>query len=280
MGSEADVSFEGGTKIIPSPDPLVRRNIEAITSILAEEKADVYLLQELSSGSLLNHWYNLRRAVTKTLKKHSYTGASNFSLPLYFDVLRNEHGMGTYIRPNHAIIERKIKPFTTGEYYYKVIPRWDYAVMTGVSINNTKIAFINSHLSSFDKQGVIRQKQFSELMKFARSFYKRGYKIVIGADWNMTTGDASYYGDDKNAYKDYVYPFPTELLPEKWTTHFPLNGPTLRAANRPYIEHASTTAVIDGFVCSPGISVEHVKTLNKDFEHSDHNPVELVICCV
>jgi endonuclease/exonuclease/phosphatase family metal-dependent hydrolase len=37
----------------------------------------------------------------------------------------------------------------------------------------------------------------------------------------------------------------------------------------------TATFVIDFFLVSPGLEVEEVRVLNKDFAHSDHQPVYL-----
>ncbi|PCH91945.1 hypothetical protein COB80_01125 [Candidatus Kaiserbacteria bacterium] len=279
MGAEADVSFEGGKNIIPSSKKAIVKNISGIQKVLEKSKADVFLLQELSSGSLLNRWHNIRHAVQHVLPRHSRNMVSNFSLPLFFDFLRNEHGLGTFVKEKLNIHRKHSSPLAGGELYYKVIRRFDYALTTFVETGDGKVvAFINTHLSSFDIRGTVRIEQFKQLIAYVKKLTKNGYSVVIGADWNMHAGKVNFSKDsDKKQYEKYTHDFPYHLLGDGWTSHFAPNTPTLRAANRPYKKGESTTATVDGFICSPDIQVDSITTLDLDFEHSDHNPVEIVV---
>ena len=278
MGAEADISFEGGRKFIPSSDIVVKRNISGIKETIKNAQADVYLLQELSTGSLLNRWNNIRKAVQDTLPQHVSSRVSNFELPLFFDFLKNEHGMGTFVKDSFNICKRQVRPFKVSEYYYKIIPRLDFALTTFVKTQDGRtIAFVNTHLSSFDEKGVLRMSQFLDLMTYIKKLAKDGHSVIAGADWNLHAGKINFFEKDEVRYKRYTHDFPYHLLKNGWTAHFPDDVPTLRAANRPYIKGQSTTATVDGFICSPDITVECVNTLDLEFEHSDHNPVEIVI---
>ncbi|QSH39346.1 endonuclease/exonuclease/phosphatase family protein [Candidatus Kaiserbacteria bacterium] len=280
MGAEADISFEGGRKFIPSSDEAVKENIAGIKRILTKTQADVYLLQELSAGSLLNRWNNIRKAVYETLPNHTSSRVSNFQLPLFFDFLKNEHGMGTFVKDSFNVFKKQIRPFKVSEYYYKIIPRLDFALTTFVETQDGKtIAFVNTHLSSFDEHGVLRMSQFLDLMTYIKKLAKDGHSVIAGADWNLHAGKINFFEKDEIQYEKYNHDFPYHLLKNGWTAHFPTDIPTLRAANRPYVEGKSTTATVDGFICSPDITVECVNTLDLKFKHSDHNPVEIVLSC-
>jgi len=278
MGANAEVSFEGGRHLIPSSGGDICRNIIGIQNTLTDSQADVYLLQELSSGSILNRWHNIRRAIHNALPEHSRSSVSNFSLPLYFDFLRNEHGMGTYVKKPLTIDRRHTKLFKNSDRYYRIFPRLDFALTSTVKVKGKKaLALVNTHLSSFDTYGAMRISQFLELMEYVKKLSKHGYAVVIGADWNMNSGKYNFVGEDENQYHSQIHDFPTHLLPHGWTTHFTHDVPTVRAGNRPYTNGKSTTATIDGFICSPEIQVENIKTFDLQFEHSDHNPVEMII---
>ena len=278
MGAEADISFEGGRKFIPSSTEAVRRNINGIKEVLNTTHADVYLLQELSTGSLLNRWHNIRKAVQDTLPRHISSRVSNFELPLFFDFLKNEHGMGTFVKDSFNVCRKQIRPFKVSEYYYKIIPRWDFALTTFVKTKNGKtIAFVNTHLSSFDEHGVLRMSQFLDLMSYVKKLAQDGYSVIVGADWNLHAGKINFFEKDEMQYEKYSHDFPYHLLKNGWTAHFPADVPTLRAANRPYVKGESTTGTVDGFICSPDITVECVNTLDLEFKYSDHNPVEIIV---
>ena len=278
MGADADISFEGGRRFIPSSKEAVKRNIRGIQQTLRDMHADVYLLQELSTGSLLNRWQNLRKAVQEALPEHMQSRVSNFSLPLFFDLLRNEHGMSTFVPGDFDVYRRQTRPFTVHEYYYRLIPRWDFALTTFVKLKDGKcIAFVNTHLSSFDTRGVLRMSQFLDLIAYAKKLAQNGCAVVIGADWNMHVGNFNFFEKDEERYQKYLHSFPNDLLKDGWSAHFCSDTPTLRASNRPYVKGKSTTAVVDGFICSPDISVERVTTVDLELAHSDHNPVEMVL---
>jgi len=280
MGANASVWFEGGKHLIPSSGKEVESNIVGIQNTLKQIDADVFFLQELSSGSLLNHWYDLRQAVQKALPDHSRSSVTNFVIPLYFDFLRNEHGMSTYVKKPFEILKKHTKLFKEGEKYYGIIPRLDFALSALVELKDRDpIVFVNTHLSSFDKYGSMRIAQFLELMDYVKSITSKGYEVIVGADWNMNIGKINFLNNtfDEDSYRMHVHDFPSHLLPKGWTTHFTTDVPTSRAASRPYVKGESTTLTIDGFICSPGIKVESLKTHDLGFVNSDHNPVEIII---
>lgn len=278
MGADADISLEGGKRFIPSPSKAIVKNIAGFKKFIAETKADVYLLQELSNGSLLNRWHNVRKAVREALPNHHQSSISNFALPLFFDFLRNEHGMGTFVDECFSVLKRRVQLFNAGEYYYRIVPRWDYALtMLAERKGGKPIVMVNTHLSSFDQKGAIRISQFLELIAYVRRLNKKGFPVVVGADWNLHEGEVTFCGEDESHYKKYVHGFPHHLLPKGWRAYFPTNAPTLRAGNRPFVNGESTTFTVDGFICSPEIQVKDVIAHDLGFAHSDHNPVEITI---
>ena len=66
-------------------------------------------------------------------------------------------------------------------------------------------------------------------------------------------------------------------LPEGWTLAYDLSVPTCRSLNQPYDPSNPTTQYysIDGLILSPNVKMLEVKTIDKGFENSDHNPVQL-----
>ena len=53
--------------------------------------------------------------------------------------------------------------------------------------------------------------------------------------------------------------------------------PSCRLLNEPYNAATAQHYVIDGFILSRNVRVEHIETLDLGFENSDHNPVSLQV---
>ena len=62
-----------------------------------------------------------------------------------------------------------------------------------------------------------------------------------------------------------------------WTWAYDSETPTNRRVAVPYDKETSLTTVIDCYLLSPNIKLEHVKTVDVGFAHSDHQPVELIV---
>lgn len=279
MGAEAEMAMDGGSRIIPSSARSVIKNIRGIQKIIRKQEADVFLLQEISHGSLLNHWYDIERRIRKVLQGFEGKFIPNFRVPLLpFQFLRNEHGLGTFVHPDHTVTKTESYAYKKSETYYGFVRRHDYLLATFLEPKNGgPIVIINTHLASFDEGGAIRTKQCEEVLAYAKELYETGHNVVIGADWNMLLQDKFIDEAAKDRYAKALCKFPVESLPDGWTMQCCETHPTVRAASTPYCKNSSVTASIDGFVCSPGVTVESVRTLNYNFQWSDHNPVELVV---
>ena len=278
MGAEAEMAMDGGRKLIPSSTAAVEKNINGITHTLRDHDADVFLLQELTRGSILSRWYNVEKRVREALKNHDATFAANFAFPLPIQWMRSEHGIGTYVREPFRVMRTESHAFSVSEVYYGCVKRSDRFLVTYIHTpDNAHIAIINTHLSSFDAGGAIRLQQCKELLAHAHTLYTRGYRTLIGADWNLLLQDAFLTDAEKDRYTKLLKAFPHEELKDGWSVHYCPNTPTVRAASAPYHRDTTTQASIDGFVCSPGIRVVRTTALDYDFQHADHNPVELVV---
>ncbi|MBO5501422.1 MAG: endonuclease, partial [Clostridia bacterium] len=68
-------------------------------------------------------------------------------------------------------------------------------------------------------------------------------------------------------------------LPEGLRYVYDAANPTCRSLQRPYAGDRNATQfyVIDGFILSDNLKVNHVETVDLNFLHSDHNPVLLQV---
>ena len=142
--------------------------------------------------------------------------------------------------------------------------------------NGNELVIVNTHNSAYD-DGSLRMLQMSYLKEFLLSEYEKGNYIVVGGDWNQTP-----YGFDP------VLPFhqfdtldlthiDKDYPAADWTWAYDTTLPTNRRVAVPYNRSTSLTTVIDYYLLSPNIDVEHVKTVDVDFEFSDHQPVQLQV---
>ena len=68
------------------------------------------------------------------------------------------------------------------------------------------------------------------------------------------------------------------MLPSGWKILADDRTPTCRLLDRPFDREAPDSMqyyVIDGFLCSPNVTVLSLETLDAGFRYSDHNPVLL-----
>jgi len=113
----------------------------------------------------------------------------------------------------------------------------------------------------------------SYLSDFLLAEYEKGNYIIVGGDWNQTP-----YGlepklpfhrfDTENlSYVEQDYPA------AGWHWAYDTEMPTNRRVAVPYDRSASLTTVIDYYLASPNVELSEVKTLDLDFQYSDHQPV-------
>ncbi|MGN1018379.1 MAG: hypothetical protein ACI4PB_06170, partial [Oscillospiraceae bacterium] len=102
--------------------------------------------------------------------------------------------------------------------------------------------------------------------------------IIAGGDFNQIfPGGLDKY---PNEHADLWEPgiIPEDIVPEGWTLAYDLDTPTCRLLNQAYdADDTENTQyyVIDGFILSPNVQLNTVKTLDEGFTYSDHNPVKL-----
>jgi hypothetical protein len=97
----------------------------------------------------------------------------------------------------------------------------------------------------------------------------------VGGDWNQTPYGIepvlpSHQFDTENlTYVEKDFPAPG------WIWAYDPLLPTNRRVALPYDKNISLTTIIDCFLLSPNIRMEHVETIDLDFQYSDHQPVIL-----
>ncbi len=278
LGAESDFFMDGGENVKSADENTVKRYLVGIDKTIDEQNADLYMLQEVDRDSSRSY----RIPLEDTLKRGNSAFALNYSCAFV-----------PYPLPPIGKVESGI--MTTGEKEMDEALRislpnpfkWPTRIanlkrcmlVTYLPIEgeDRKLVLVNLHLEAYDSgEGKIAQTE--KLVKFIEKEYKKGNYVIAGGDWNQTFPDTFDKYPLKHEDLWSVGHVDTDMMPAGWNMAYDKSNPTCRLLNQPYNpkDKAGTQYyVIDGFLCSPNVGIEKVKTINEDFENSDHNPVRL-----
>lgn len=257
--------------------------------------ADFMLLQEVDIKSTRSYKVNQNELFVNEFNSYDNVFATNFNsaflpYPLYDMHGKSLAGLSTFSK--YKIKEAHRKEYTISDSLSKFFDLDRCFSIHRIEVNNNKNLFIvNSHMSAYDKGGVIRKKQIEELNYFLLS-HQDDY-IIVGGDFNHDllsyNPDFNYTNENKpfnNVLKDpdWVSPYFTldgkSLLVDNFKVVASDNEPTCRNNDIPWNPDLTYKCVVDGFIVSSNIEVinhYNVKTnngnLNIDgFAYSDHQP--------
>lgn len=287
-GLDAGVDFfmDGGTMTFPSSQSVVEDNVSAMASWLAETEADICLLQEVDRNS----------SRTKHLDE----------LPLYQELT----GMAGSYAPNYRCLFVPFPMPPLGQMESGIVTLSDCSrtdTSTRVSLpspfhwpvstanlkrcllvdrfpladSDKELIVINLHLDAYES-GEGRVAQTKALLDLMEREYQAGNYCVAGGDFNQLFPETESIYPIKNTELWTPGGLTTDLLPEGWQFAFDPTAPSCRLLNQPYDPDSEATQyfIIDGYILSPNVTLEHVKTVDLSFANSDHNPVELTISLV
>lgn len=252
--------------MVPSPKHEVEKNVAGIIETLHTIDADVFLLQEVATQSILNHFVNLRAAIADALPTYTHHYVPQVYVPFLPTPLIGSHGMMIMTKHHHTLMRIYARRLMTKEYYYGILPRSVWVL--GVELADPLVHILTSHLSAYDSNANLRYAQCKEISEYLAT-RSLDAPVIMGADWNM----ALHKDRTEHPYERVAHPLPVDCLPCEWRVLADPTTPTVRRVEKPW-DGTNQTAIIDGFVVSPDIE-GIVKTHSVDFAYSDHQPVVL-----
>jgi len=143
--------------------------------------------------------------------------------------------------------------------------------------NNKELIIINTHNSAYDSGGNLKKQQMAYLKDVLIEEYNKGNYVIVGGDWNQIPADF----DNKTflkSEKEYSEQIPVQAnyLPG-WQWVYDPSTPTNRKLDKAYNANETFTTIIDFYLLSPNIKTESIKTIDTDFQFSDHQPVLLEV---
>ena len=275
----------------------VNFNVNGAINTVKSLDLDFVLLQEVDVKSTRSYKINQNEMFKESLSEYDNVFAINFDTaympyPLYDMHGKSLAGLSTFSR--YKIEAANRYEYTISDNLSKLFDIDRCFSVSNIKVENGKTLYvINSHMSAYDKGGVIRQTQIQELNDFISSCLAEGNYVIVGGDFNhdLLTNNPEFNYDLNNR------PFENKLKDPDWLSAYfdenkksPLvdgfrvvasdNVPTCRNNDIEWDPSLTFKCVVDGFVVSNNIEiVTHYNVETKDgklgldgFSYSDHEP--------
>ena len=286
---EADYGFfmDGGHESWAWSKERLDANLKKISSFLASENADFYLIQEVDIDSTRSYHVDERAYLSAALPAMTYTFAQNYDSPFLFYPLYQPHGAsrsGLMVFSSFTITsaERKELPIEDG--LTKLLDLDRCYSKSRVAVEGGKeLVLYDFHLSAYSSDGAIATEQLKLLLDDIQSEYNKGNYCVAGGDFNKDIlGDSSKYFGKSDIEYTWAQPIPPETFDAvEIELIAPLDEadpvPSCRNADGPYHE-GQYVLTVDGFLVSPNVAVQESRVVDLGFRYSDHNPVCMAFC--
>lgn len=276
LGEESDFFMDGGEMVDPPSQETVEKNMEGIRSFLQSSPADAWLLQEVDIRSSRTGSVNQYAAYLDALDG-SGTFAYNYKCPFVPIPVppmgRVESGIATYTSVLTNENAQRISLPCPFEWPVRSANIKRCMLLTRIPLEGTdrELVLINFHLEAYD-DGEGKAAQTRQLMYLLQQEFEKGNYVVAGGDFNQSFPGAleSYPITDPEKWTPGI--LEESILPEGWSFAYDLSTPTCRLLDQPLSEDCQRY-VIDGFILSPNVQPVSVRTVDLQFQYSDHNPV-------
>lgn len=279
LGAEMDFFFDGGENVRATKEN-TKKNMEAIGKFLVlNDSIELFLLQEVDVSSKRTYHINQSEELTSLIKyPHSFF-AENYKS--FFVPVPPTEPMGKVLSGLLSI--SKFEPFLVERMDFPGSYPWPkklfmldrcFMVQRFALSNGKSLLIINTHNSAFDG-GMLKKHEMEYLKNFLLAEYDKGNYLLVGGDWNQNPPNfIDQQFNEKSGYENFLLSTISEdFMPEGWTWIFDPDVPTNRSNTAPYNEESTSTTILDSFLCSPNLLSVYSKTVNLNFENSDHQPI-------
>lgn len=270
--------MDGGEKVRPDNKDVVNNNLSGIASIMNEQQADIYLLQEVDLDSHRSYdvneqfYLNAATGMNSTFAYNYKVKFVPFPMP---PIGKVNSGIATYsdIMVGEATRYQLYCPF---KWPVKIgnLKRCILEERIPIENSDKELVIYNVHLEAYD-DGEGKEKQTKQLMELIEGEYSIGNYVIVGGDFNQSF--------DVISQPEIKYPedwMPGEIssssLPKGFSFAVADNAPTCRSLARTYEDaETSQSYIIDGFIVSDNVYIEKLQVIDAGFVYSDHNPVRI-----
>lgn len=277
LGKEMDFFYEGGKMVRPDKS-ISASYLQGITDFLKlQDSIDFVLLQEVDFDSKRSYDVNQLLKISEIFPEYIEISAVNYlsgyvPVPFLNPVGKVKSGLANYSK----YLPIKANRFSTpGKYTF---PKRLFMLKRCLLVaryktdNNKELVLINLHNSAFDDADALRKEEMNFVRQIITEEYEKGNYVIAGGDWNQNPPEF-----DPNQIEKYnarsVWPIDKDFFPENWNWDFDAFVPTNRDVHEPFNLQTTTCTILDFFVTSPNIDILATKTIDLEFEFSDHQPV-------
>ncbi|WP_433169724.1 endonuclease/exonuclease/phosphatase family protein [Treponema putidum] len=283
LDAENDFFYDGGKNVTARSKETVLYNLEKVKALLKKEDCGINLIQEIDLKSKRSFYVNQEKAISDFFADYDSVFAANYNAVLVPAPVSNPLGRvksGVFTLSKYVIkkAERHQLPGTFSWPLKTVnLKRCLLVSEIKTDVPGKNLYIINLHLSAYDAAGILRKQEMEYLKNLALKFYNDGHWVIAGGDWNSL-----FPGVEKSLFMSYTTPdkflewieySPADFIGKDWKWGFDSSTPTVRLLEKPYVKGENYTTIIDGFICSPNVEITGVKTIDLNFEVSDHHPV-------
>ncbi len=235
--------------------------------LLPGDPLTIFIGQQAASGIITNEQIEVLR-VQYRLDKSLPERWRTFSPEVSMAFPRLSVGLAAFAPGPPMRVERLELPGGKRWWrYHLLVARFPVAGGAG------ELVLANVHLSAFDPAAGLRRTQLEAVTTFLEAEARRGSYVVLGGDWNMLLTETRFPHTTPERYLFWIHPLPSGFPPPGWRLAADDRVASVRTLERPYVRGGNYTAVIDGFLVSPNVTVLEVRTEELGFRFSDHQPV-------
>ena len=277
QGTPDEIFMDGGKNVRPGSKEEVRGNLSNMLGVLDGLDAQIILLQEVDEDSARSYGINQKEYYRRGLAMNAamaYNYQCAFVPFPWPPIGKVSSGLVTLTELNVQSAERISLPVP---FDWPVraanLKRCLLVERVPVKDSDKELVIINLHLEAYD-DGEGKLAQTRQLVELLQAEVAAGHYVIAGGDFNQSFPDAPAM---PAVEPDGWQPGLMTELPEGLSYVYDAANPTCRSLSKPYTGDRNQTQfyVIDGFILSDNLKVNHVETIDLNFLSSDHNPVLL-----
>jgi len=282
LSSEMDFFYDGGKNVRTSEEQVISNLRNVISELQSNDTLEFILLQEVDVYSKRSYKINQFDSIQASLPNYKSSFGKNYDVffvpvPPLDPMGKVKSGIQTLSKP---VPSGSVRWSFPGQFAW---PKSLFMLDRCFLVNRyplegkKELLIINTHNSAYDAGGVLRTQEMNYLKNFLTTEYEKGNYVVVGGDWNQSPPSFKpEYTTDVFDSIDFTL-IPDGYLPDDWKWVFDPSVPSNRRVVTSFERGKTPTTIIDFYLLSPNVEVLYVNTLDREFKHSDHQPVRLKI---